>query len=99
MKWSSALLAAGLGLASAHAEGGRHVPKLVGARKFLSEMKMKRHLDSESPVARAAAVAEPELVVEGPANLEKRQNTDGQCGAGFGSCAAGYCCSPEGYVT
>lgn len=26
-------------------------------------------------------------------NLEARQNTDGQCGPGFGSCAAGYCCS------
>lgn len=26
--------------------------------------------------------------------LEERANVDGQCGASFGSCAAGYCCSP-----
>jgi hypothetical protein len=26
--------------------------------------------------------------------IKKRANTDGQCGPNYGSCAAGYCCSP-----
>lgn len=31
-----------------------------------------------------------------PDRIEERQaaNTGGQCGEGYGSCAAGYCCSP-----
>ncbi|KAK8123514.1 chitin deacetylase [Apiospora kogelbergensis] len=31
------------------------------------------------------------------AKLQERQNKSGRCGAGRGSCAAGYCCSAEGW--
>ncbi|OAL51486.1 chitin binding protein, partial [Pyrenochaeta sp. DS3sAY3a] len=34
---------------------------------------------------------------EARGNLDSRQNTDGQCGPGFGSCAAGSCCNEDGW--
>ncbi|KAK0711196.1 hypothetical protein B0H67DRAFT_279837 [Lasiosphaeris hirsuta] len=97
MKLSSALLAALLGLATAHGHHeGQHVPKLVGGRRFLGDMRMRQAM-----VANVPGVPKQPL---GPArrqgSLRSRQiddNTDGQCGAKFGSCAPGYCCSSEGW--
>lgn len=93
MKWSSAILAASCGLAAAH--GDLPIPGFLGARKFLSELKARR----EAPVLPRALPAE-HAHVETRAEHEKRQgNIDGRCGADYGSCAAGYCCSDAGFVT
>lgn len=93
MKWSSALLAASCGLVAAH--GDLPIPRFVGARKFLSELKA-RH---EGPVLPRATVEHTEHAhVETRADHEKRQNTDGKCGPDDGSCAPGYCCSDAGCV-
>ncbi|KAE8450181.1 hypothetical protein EG329_006962 [Mollisiaceae sp. DMI_Dod_QoI] len=84
-------------LAHSHYEGPS-MPKLMGARKFLSTLKARTALPD--------AFAEKEARVEERQSphdsvLEPRQigGTDGQCGPGVGTCATGYCCSPAGYVT
>lgn len=77
-----------------HAHGGASVPKIAGlnvrdlkARDLLSRLN-----------ARIAEVGRPEAH-EKRESLEPRQNVDGQCGPGFGSCAAGVCCSQSGCMT
>lgn len=92
MRLSSALLAASCGLAAAH--GDLPIPRIVGGRKFMSEMKS-RHI-SGLPKPRAPPVEH--VHAETRTKAEKRQsNKDGSCGKGVGSCAVGYCCSSEGY--
>lgn len=96
MKLSSALLAASLGLAAAHGDNdGQHVPKLLGGRRFMADVKMRRPVVAHEslPARRPAASAKKAN------HLQERQsdNTNGQCGPGVGSCAAAYCCSPEGW--
>lgn len=92
MKWSSAFLAASCGLVAAH--GDLPIPRLVGGRKFLSELKARR----EGPVL-PRAQHDQHAHVETRADYEKRQsNRDGRCGPGYESCAAGYCCSEAGCV-
>lgn len=95
MKWSSpAFLVASLHLAAAHGDDGYFGPRLFGARKFWSEMRARRGTGFTAPPAvehvRHGPQAQPEP-------LGRRQNSDGQCGPGVGSCAAGSCCSPEGW--
>lgn len=90
MKWSSALIAASCGLVAAH--GDLPIPKIVGGRKLLADMRARRIPDLPRP--------QPvqHVHVERRSKSEKRQaNTSGQCGKGYGSCAVGYCCSSEGY--
>ncbi len=67
-------------------------PQLVGGRQFLSELKARTAL--------AALLTPPEARVEErkaspDAHLEGRENSNGQCGQGFGSCTSN-CCSPAG---
>ncbi len=91
MKLSSVLIGVLAGVSTAHdAESGQPMPKLMGARQFLAELKAinSRHLVAPNPHFEAREPA--------PAVVEERQNTDGQCGPGFGNCAAGICCSPAG---
>jgi len=96
MKLSSTLVAAWLALVAGHGDhGGQHIPKLVGGRRFLSDMRMRRAATVQGPTfagAQDRSVKQPQL-------LDNRQiddNTDGKCGPGVGSCAPGYCCSAEG---
>jgi hypothetical protein len=97
MRWSSAfILAAYAGLSAAHAgpnEPVAHIPKLFGGRKFLEQMKWKRALEK---IRLSHETEEVEANVEERGELDGRANTSGRCGAGKGSCAAGYCCSSEG---
>lgn len=94
MKLSAALLAASLGVAAAHGDHGQHVPKLVGGRRFLSDMKMRQAATPHQPIVdrKSRRSTKP------PGSLQERQlgGISGQCGPGYGSCAQGYCCSPEG---
>lgn len=75
---------------------GSFAPKLVGLRS-VEELKARNafRLKSRAPVPHPAPVAAPQPASQ--PQIQKRQNTDGQCGAGKGSCAAGYCCSIEGW--
>ena len=68
-------------------------PQLLGGRKFLAELKGRSALPA--PV-RAPIYIEKWEPTEGRL-LEERQNVNGNCGPGYGSCAASECCSPEGY--
>jgi hypothetical protein len=97
MKLSAALLAASLGLAFAHDDYGQHIPKLLGGRRFMSELEARR-----KAAAHEQHVANRE---NAPANrresLVRRQEDDleGRCGPGIGSCSPGDCCSAEGCVS
>ncbi|KAF8865745.1 glycoside hydrolase/deacetylase [Acephala macrosclerotiorum] len=75
---------------------GPSMPKLLGGRKFLSTLKARNALPEVFEVLeeRVEERQEPHADV-----LEARQigGTDGQCGPGVGTCAAGYCCSPAGW--
>ncbi|KAK8022208.1 peptidoglycan-N-acetylglucosamine deacetylase [Apiospora rasikravindrae] len=51
-----------------------------------------RHNRRRSSTGGADVEAKPQ-----EAKLQERQNKSGRCGAGRGSCAAGYCCSAEGW--
>jgi hypothetical protein len=95
MKFSSAILAVSLGFAFAHEDHGQHVPKLLGARKFLSELEARRR--ASNPHGQAVARAQHMPVRQGRALGRRQDDEDDQCGPGIGSCAAGYCCSAEGY--
>lgn len=99
MKLSSTLLAASLGLAFAHGDhNSQHLPKILGGRKFLSELGARRKQASHENLIPRKHVTPAKR----QGSLEKRQddeNTDGRCGPGIGACATGYCCSAEGYVS
>ncbi|KAI1824409.1 carbohydrate-binding module family 18 [Xylaria intraflava] len=88
-------LALCVGHTIAHANpDGYPAPKLFGARKFLKDLKSeKRWEQGASPLVERRHVDD----LEEREDIEERQNTGGQCGGSFGSCAAGYCCSLEGW--
>jgi hypothetical protein len=100
------LLAVYAGLSAAHADpnqAGHGFPKIVGGRKILSELRAKGVLGSRAPAPRPQPVDVQESgeVREARGELRERQNTSGKCGVQDdgsvkGSCAKGYCCSPEG---
>ncbi|KAK4157911.1 hypothetical protein C8A00DRAFT_11313 [Chaetomidium leptoderma] len=95
MRLSSAILAASFGLAVAHGDHGEHVPKMLGARKFLSELEARRRaMPREQPL-----VTRQHRPTNERRNLKGRQDDDddGRCGPGIGSCASGVCCSFEGW--
>ncbi|KAK4178456.1 hypothetical protein QBC36DRAFT_368153 [Triangularia setosa] len=97
MKLSATILAAFLGLAAAHGDhGGQHIPKILGGRKFLSELEARRRMPQ--------SVQEPNMIKRHPPSSQpqhyagkRQENTSGKCGASGGSCASGYCCSAEGW--
>lgn len=98
MRWSSGpvlLVAACLSLVAAHGGHDAPVPKMLGSRKFLADLKARG-----LPFERTAHADRAPSSVDAEERPAKRQvgGDDGQCGAGYGSCAKGYCCSPEGYV-
>jgi len=98
---------------SAYAEQ-HAAPRILGGRQFLSELRLRKTLMEDTSqfahrVPPAAAAAAGSSSTDGShedeneaksqtAKLQERQNKNGKCGAGRGSCAAGYCCSAEGWV-
>ncbi|KAK4163498.1 hypothetical protein QBC43DRAFT_319744 [Cladorrhinum sp. PSN259] len=95
MRLSTTILAASLGLATAHDDhGGQHVPKLLGGRKFLSELGARWKTAAHDAIVAKSYGPHQQRQTR---NLDKRQNTNGKCGAGSGSCAEGYCCSSAGW--
>lgn len=91
MRFSTAVAAAAAVMPFASAHEGAPVPKIAGLN--VKDLKA-RHLLSNLK-ARFAEVNAHETH-EKRGSLETRQNVDGQCGPGFGSCAAGVCCSQAG---
>lgn len=97
------VLAACASQTAAHADPNdphHGAPKLAGARRFLSELKGKRKWERRSQASQGTGIKEvrDEQDLEERGELDSRQNTSGKCGAGRGTCAAGYCCSYEGSV-
>ncbi|KAL2258723.1 hypothetical protein VTK26DRAFT_7855 [Humicola hyalothermophila] len=94
MKLLLALLAASTGLVFGHdGHAGQHVPKILGARRFLSELEARRKAMSDQH----AKVEREQLRVRKRDTLKQRQDDDAECGPGIGSCAPGDCCSAEGW--
>ena len=70
------------------------IPKMVGGRKFLAELKAKNALPEALQIEKRDVFEFTENQIEG---LEERQvSTNGQCGKGFGKCPTTQCCSLEG---
>ena len=94
MKFTTFVFGVLASIASAHTdprEAHVGIPKLVGGRKFLSELKARSAL----PIPEAVAdIHVEERQPPMGAGLEERQTSDGQCGPGIGSCT--NCCSPAG---
>ncbi|KAI0435223.1 carbohydrate-binding module family 18 [Xylaria sp. FL1042] len=94
---SAVSLALCAGQTIAHAD--LPIPRLVGARKFLREFKGERRWEHDIrsvPIDQSIG-PQNEYKVRERDVIEERQNTNGRCGARYGSCATGYCCSYEGY--
>jgi hypothetical protein len=104
MKYTTLVVGALASIASAHSDPRdvhAGIPKMMGGRKFLAELRAKNALPEPIRVEQRAEKRAPiveEMVEEGlMENLEERQiNPDGMCGPGIGVCAASQCCSPEG---
>lgn len=102
MRYTTLVVAALASVAIAHSDPRdvhAGIPKMLGGRKFLAELRKKNMLpdalkiEKKSP-APAPAVEKREQV-EG--ELDERQiDPSGQCGPGYGYCPAGQCCSIEG---
>lgn len=90
MKASRTLIVLLASAASAHdlREGFAAVPRLLGGRKFLAELKARNALP-------AAFEKSAMNIEERAVKLPARQNAAGMCGPGIASCAT-ECCSPEG---
>ena len=78
-------------LVLAHSESIPGLPKVVGLEGFnFRGFRQRDVLGSEK-----ATEPQPEAAKLSSRGIKKaRQNTEDQCGGNFGSCAAGYCCSP-----
>jgi hypothetical protein len=88
MHLSSALAA--VAVAVPFVAAGPAIPRLAGLN--VRDLKARNMLTNMFERADLAAAEHHKA----RGNVESRQNTDGQCGPGFGSCAPGYCCSQEG---
>ena len=94
MKFTGFLLGALASVASAHSDlrdAHAGLSHIIGGRKFLSELKARGALPD-------TLVREAHVEVEKPASdqvIQGRQNNDGQCGPGVGSCTSN-CCSSAG---
>ncbi|KAI1213456.1 uncharacterized protein F4807DRAFT_266028 [Annulohypoxylon truncatum] len=103
MRWWNAVIAAACASqAAAHAGSDdlpHGVPKLAGARRFLSELRGRRRWETQQQSSQARATVEgpEEEERQGRNGLDKRQRGASRCGANRGECAEGYCCSAEGY--
>lgn len=96
MHFSTAFAVAAAVAPMVSAHEGPSVPRIAGLNM--------RDLKARDMFARIQARADELAEVDShPAHLkrgaplESRQNTNGQCGGTFGSCAAGVCCSEAGW--
>jgi hypothetical protein len=104
MKYATLVVAAVASLATAHSDPRdvhAGIPKMLGGRKFLAELRAKNALPDSLRIEKKAPTpvthVEKRRAVEG--ELEERQtgiDPTGQCGPGFGVCPTGQCCSIEG---
>ena len=98
MKYSTLVAAALASIASAHSDPRdvhAGIPKMLGGRKFLAELRAKNELPE--PLMMEKREGPNVQVMRSVEDLEERQvSTNGQCGPGFGHCPAGQCCSIEG---
>lgn len=95
MKTSLVLAAALVGLVTCHGDhGGQHIPKILGGRKFLSDLKFRQPAPLPEPIGPRIPIRSERRQAGGKRQID--DNTDGRCGSGAGSCAEGYCCSSEG---
>lgn len=98
MRPSSTFVAALFGLAAAHGDHeGQHMPKLLGGRRFLADLKARQGMTARLPTAGRVPIG-PERRQESLHGRQIDDNVDGKCGPGVGSCAPGYCCSSGGSV-
>lgn len=89
MYFSNVILAAGALVPLVSAHGGDGIPHIVGLNvKDLKGRDMLSNLKSRIAVAKQQAHGD----IQG---MERRQD-DKRCGAQYGSCAAGECCSGSG---
>jgi hypothetical protein len=92
MKYITLVVGALASLASAHSDPRdvhAGIPKMLGGKKFLAELRAKSALPAPVQIEQREAAVE-----EG---LEERQiNPNGQCGPGLGYCPSTQCCSIEG---
>lgn len=97
MKYTTLVVGALASIASAHSdprEGHAGIPKMLGGRKFLAELRAKNVLPAPVRVEKKARAVENPRAAK---PLDDRQiNPDGMCGPGIGYCSATQCCSPEG---
>lgn len=85
-----AAVAAVVPIISAH--DGPGIPKIAGLN--MRDMKARNLMDN---IRTRAAELTRNTIHEEHASLKPRQGgTNGRCGAGLGSCDAGYCCSASG---
>ena len=90
MHLSTALAAAAVAAPFVAAHDGPSMPRIIGLN--VRDLKGRNILNNMVDRAKMSVAGHHEA----RGHLQARQNTDGQCGAGFGSCAAGYCCSESG---
>ncbi|KAN0103372.1 family 4 carbohydrate esterase [Hyaloscypha variabilis] len=98
MKYTTLVATALASIASAHSDPRdvhAGIPKMLGGRKFLAELRAKNAL----PAPLMMEKREPDVqVMRSVEDLEERQiSTNGECGPGLGHCPAGQCCSIEGW--
>jgi hypothetical protein len=92
---AATLIAAGMAvlpsLVAAHANAVPGAPSVFGRRDLNDLRSLKKRHPHRAAKRRASPTGE-----DLPSKVKPRQasNTDGPCGAGVGSCATGYCCSP-----
>jgi hypothetical protein len=90
----SALLAS---VACAHSEAGNSrngLPKIMGGSRFNANLKTRNIFEyTKARDSEAGSVTKRSPVVAGTRTKNPRAQS---CGAGVGSCPAGYCCSSDG---
>jgi hypothetical protein len=101
MKYTTLVATALASIASAHSDPRdvhAGIPKMLGGRKFLAELRAKNALPAPLMMERREEKREPDVqVMRSVEDLEERQiSTNGECGPGLGHCPAGQCCSIEG---
>ena len=106
MKYTTLVAAAIASIASAHSDPRdvhAGIPKMLGGRKFLADLRRENALPEALRVEKREPVVEVEKreptvkFMDSVEELEGRQvSTNGQCGPQFGHCPAGQCCSAAG---
>ena len=92
MRYSTTIAAVAAVAPIISAHDGPRIPKIAGLN--MRDLKARNLMDNIK--ARAAELAWDAHVPDKQRLKPRQGGTDGKCGAGFGSCEAGYCCSETG---